>query len=121
MIYFLIKGKLVHNLTINNLQINTVDKNIVLFEIPDSKEVGAIWFIAKVGGYKKAEIGMFTEILYKYMDKNFGKEHTVNPDYCYAVDVVSSSRVTYSELLKKEVPAILNRTIAEVNGLLVPS
>ena len=43
--------------------------HVFSFSKKGSDEIGAVWFIAKLDGYKKSELGMFADILYRYLEK----------------------------------------------------
>ena len=105
-------------LTIKGLQLQINPHHVFTFGKDDAKEIGAIWFIAKIGGYGKEELGMFTDILHRYLKNNFGKEFDINPKYCIAVDVVENFAVKYDQIENEEVPAILSLTIDEIKKLM---
>lgn len=101
-------------LTVRDLMVESSPQHVFSIAKDKRNEIGAIWFIAKKGGYKKEEMGMFTDILYHYLKSQYGKTYTLNPRYCIAVDLVSNYDISYSQLEKAEVPALLNRTIEEI-------
>lgn len=105
-------------LDIEGLQIQVSPNHIFTFENKGIKETGAIWFIAKLGGYKKEELGIFTDILYRYLNFHFSENYDVNPQYCIAVDVCSGTDINYSQLMKEEIPQFLNSTIDEIKELM---
>ncbi len=41
---------------------------------------------------------MFADILSRYLKNQYGKEYTLNPKYCIAVDLVGNYTVNYSQL-----------------------
>lgn len=53
-------------LNINGLPIQVLPNHIFTFNNEDVKEqeIGAIWFVAKLDGYKKNELGMYVDILF---------------------------------------------------------
>lgn len=104
-------------LTIKELFVETLP-NIVFSFGRENKEVGAIWLIAKKKGFKQEELGMFTDILARYLRSQHGKKHTPNPRYCLAVDVVNKYDVNYTQLQNAEIPYLLNKTIDEIKRLM---
>lgn len=101
-------------ISIKGLQVQATPHHVLTYQKNGDKEIGAIWFIAKLGGYKKDELGMFADILYRYLKINFSKDYTLNPKYCIAVDVVNNFDVKYSQIEEAEIPAILIPTIDEI-------
>lgn len=117
-ITFLKKQKTHSILTLKGLQIQVIPHHLFTFKKNDVEEIGAIWFIAKLGGYSKEELGMFSDVLYKYLKANFSNEYILNPKYCMAIDVTNCSDVSYSQIQKEEVPAILSSTIESIKKLI---
>jgi len=105
-------------LTIKGLPIEAVPHHVFSFQDEDIKEIGAIWFIAKLEGYSKIELAMFTDILFRYLKNVFSKDYTLNPRYCIAVDVVNNFAVNYYQIEKGEVPSILDKTIDEIKKIM---
>ncbi len=105
-------------LSVKGLPIQVTPHHIFSFEKNGKVEIGAIWFIAKLNGFKKEELGMFTDILYRYLKSHYSKTHTLNPRYCIAVDVVNKLEVNYAQIKKKEVPAFLNVTLQDLKNLI---
>jgi len=104
-------------LTIKGLQIQVNPNHIFTFEKNDVEEIGAIWFIAKLNGFRKEELGMFADVLYEYLNIHYSEKYTVNPKYCITVDTFNSFDINYLQLEKGEIPRILNSTIDEINEL----
>lgn len=105
-------------LTIKGLQIVALPHHVFSFGKDKKKEIGAIWFIAKLKGHTKDELGMFADILHRYLKSNFSDNYTINPDYCIAVDVVERFDISFSQLEKGEVNRALIPTINEIVKLM---
>lgn len=105
-------------LTIKGLQIEAKPNHVFTFKTNDIDEIGAIWFIAKLGGYSKDELGMFAEMLYRYLKVNFSTKYVINTKYCIAIDITSRSVINYSQIQKGDVPAIFIPTIDEIRSLM---
>jgi len=101
-------------LEIEGLPIQAKPDHVFSFSINNSEEVGAVWFIAELNGYDKGELGMFADILYRYLDTHFSKDFFVNKAYCIAIDVYRGQKVTYEDVEKGKVPALLEPTIDEI-------
>lgn len=101
-------------LDINGLPIEAKPCHIFSFSENNSEEVGGVWFIAKLKGFKKSELGMFTDIMHRYLEKYFSSDFFVNPDYCVAIDLFNGQDLSYSEILKGDVPILIDSTIEEI-------
>lgn len=112
---FLKQPKIKSLLDIKGLPIEAKPCHIYTFSENNSEEIGGIWFIAKLNGFKKSELGMFTDILYRYLDKYYSKNFYVNPDYCVAVDLFNGQEVNYSDIKNGKIPILIDNTIDELN------
>ncbi len=117
-IKFLKKHKNDSILTIKALQVQVIPHHVFTFQKNDVEEIGAIWFVAKLNGFKKEELGMFTDILYRYLKNHFSKDYILNSKYCIAVDVFNNFEVSYLQLEKGEVQLTLNSTLDEIKKLM---
>lgn len=99
---------------IKGLHVQISPHHVYVFNKNGIKEIGAIWFIAKLNGFRKDELGMFTDILYRYLKLHFSEESVINRKYCIAVDVINNFELNYLQLEKAEVPFILNSTLDEI-------
>lgn len=117
-INFLKKHKDDSILNIKGLQIQATPNHVFTFQKNDVEEIGAIWFIAKLNGFRKDELGMFADILHRYLKTHFSKEYNLNSKYCIAVDVFNNFEINYSQLEKGEIPLILNSTLDEIKKLM---
>jgi hypothetical protein len=88
--------------------------HVFTFSKNGSEEIGAIWFVAKKEGYENSELGMFADIMFRYLDKHYSKDYYVNPDYCIAVDVVKGEVVNYSDITNGKIPILIEKTIEEI-------
>jgi len=106
-------------LTTRDLLVESAPQHVYSFgKKDDQNEIGGIWFIAKKDGYKIEEMGMFADILSRYLKSQYGKDYTLNPRYCIAVDLVGNYNVNYSQLQSGEVSPLLNKTIDEIKKLM---
>lgn len=115
---FLKKHKEDFVLTIKGLQIQAIPHHVFVLQKNDVKEIGAIWFIAKLEGFRKEELGMFADILYRYLKTHFAKDYNLNSKYCIAVDVVNNLHINYSQLEKEGIPTTLSLTLDEIKNLM---
>lgn len=115
---FLKKNKDHSILTIKGFPIQVDPQYVFTFQKDEQEEVGAIWFIGKLNGFRKDDLGIFTDILYRYLKTHYGKKYTVNSKYCIAVDVFDKHDVNYAQLEKGEVSLILPSTLEEIKKLM---
>lgn len=115
---FLSQLKENQNITVQGIQLQVKPKFVFEFEKDGKKEIGAIWFVAQLNGFGKDELGMFADILWRYLNTHFSKNHTINPQYCIAVDVYKGQDVSYLQPTENGVPMILNSTIDEIKRLM---
>ena len=87
------------------------------FERNGKSELGALWLVTLLNGYKKEELGMFCEMLYKFLNVNYSEKFQLSPDHCVVIDTYSGRKVTYSELLNGDVPFLIERTLDEIKRL----
>jgi len=117
-ITFLTKHKSNFILKIKGLEVEVKPHHVFTFQNGSTTEVGAIWFIAKLNGFRKEELGMFTDILYRYLKIHHSKNNVVNSKYCIAVDVFNSLDVNYRELETGKVTAVLDSCLDEIRKLM---
>lgn len=117
-INFIKKHRDLSILNIDGLDIQVSPNHIFTFQNGDIENVGAIWFIAKLDGYKKDELGMFTDILYRYLYAHFSNDYNINAQYCIAVDVFKGINLNYIQFKEDGIPQILDLTIGEIKGLM---
>src|SRR5699024_9838632 len=91
-----------------------------LFEFKEDniKKLGAICFVSKLDGYSESELGMFSEVLYKYLNENYSTEYNVDPKFVWALDVFSQNAINYQMLEKNEVNSILETTLNNLKSMI---
>lgn len=113
---FLKKPKSISIINIENLPIFAKPHHVFTYTINEVKYIGAMWFIAKLNGFKYEEISVVTEILYRYLDINFADKYKVSEDYCTTVDVTDLSMVNYTQISK--IKSTLIETLDELKSLM---
>lgn len=103
---------------INGLSVKANPTIIFSFENEAINEIGGISFIAQKEGFKKSELGIFTETYFKYLNKNYFKDYVINPHYIIAIDVVEVKMVRHDQILNGEIVPLLESTIEEIKKLL---
>ncbi|QHL87940.1 hypothetical protein GU926_11055 [Nibribacter ruber] len=87
------------------------------YERNGKQELGALWLIPMLNGFKKYELGMFCEVLYRLLIENYAHKYQISPDFCIAVDTYSAQKIVYSELLTGSVPLLIDKTLKEIREL----
>lgn len=103
---------------INGLPIQARPHHVFSYSKNEHEEICAVCFVTKLDGYKYGELGMFADILFRYLNKHYSKEYVVNPFYCVAVDVSNGRLVRYTDIQKGDVPILIDETIDEIKNLL---
>ena len=80
--------------------------------------MGVVWFVAKLNGYTKSELALFTDILFRYLNEFFSNDNEINPSYCIAVDVVTGEKVSYEDIQNGDVLSQMEATVNEIKGIL---
>jgi hypothetical protein len=99
---------------INKVPIQILPNQVFTFSKNKIDYVGAIWFIAKLDGYSKAEYGIFAETLFSYLKSNFSKKYEVSPQNCVVVDVLNTDEVNYQMMIDDTIPTILKETLKSI-------
>jgi hypothetical protein len=101
-------------LDINGLPIEAKPCHIFSFSENNSEEIGGVWFVAQLKGFNKSELGMFADILYRYLYKYYSKYLYINPAYCIAVDLYNGQEVNFTEIQSGKIPILIDSTIDDL-------
>jgi hypothetical protein len=104
-------------LDIKGFPIEAKPCHIFTFSNNKSEEIGGIWFVAQLEGFNKSELGMFTDILYRYLNKHYSNDFYVNPDYCIAIDLYNGQEVSYREIQNGKIPILIDSTLDDLNKI----
>ena len=88
------------------------------FEEDGIEKVGAILFVARKDRYTKSELGIFAELMYRFVEANYSDNYQVAPEHILVVDVTSTESLNYASVLNGQVPSQLNNTLNEIQRLL---
>lgn len=111
---FLNQPKFHSILDIKGFPIEAKPCHIFKFSENNSEEIGGVWFVAQLQGFTKNELGMFTDILYRYLDKHYSKDFYVNPYHCIAVDLYNAQEVNYTEIKNGKIPVLIESTLDDL-------
>ncbi|PZR28266.1 MAG: hypothetical protein DI535_07630 [Citrobacter freundii] len=115
---FLTRPNPKHILTIKSLSVQVFPNHVFSYKNDNSDEVGAIWFVAQLNGFKNDELQIFTELLYKYLSANYSKKRSINSNFCIAVDVVTKKEIKYSKIESSRENSALDATLADLKTFL---
>ncbi|MCJ8165962.1 hypothetical protein MKJ04_14025 [Pontibacter sp. E15-1] len=115
---FLPKPKTRSILNINGLPIQVLPTHVFAFDDDKGPRLGGIWFVAKLDGLTREELGMYADALHRYLCEHYSEEYTIDPNYCLTVDVLNLKEAKYSQILKGEIPALLASTIDSIKSSL---
>lgn len=99
---------------INDVPVQVKPGQIYSFNYEGDNYVGAVWFVAKLAGFGKSELGIFAEALFIYLSANFEESHRINPANCLIIDVLSKEEVNYQMIVDKEIPTLLFETLENI-------
>lgn len=60
---------------------------------------------------------MFTDIIYRYLEKHYSKKFHINPNFCMSIDLFNGQQVNYSEIQNGTYKILIDSTIAEVRKI----
>ena len=84
------------------------------YEKNGKNELGALWLIPQLNGFKKSELGMFCEVLYRFLIKNYSDKYQISEDFCIAIDTYNAQKLSYKELVVGEFPFLIDKTLTEI-------
>lgn len=99
---------------VNKILIKISPSYVYAYEKEGEKYIGGIWFIPLKGGFRKEELGAFSEAMYAYLLKNFGEKYKVSEENCRVVDVIKIEEVNYKMVKDGKPPSILISVIKDL-------
>lgn len=103
---------------IKRLPLHAKPNHVFTFAENGDRKIGAVWFVAKLNGFKHEELAMVTDLLYRYLDINYSDDYKIAEDFCIAVDVNTVNSISYTQLGNKKVKSPLLQTVDEIKKLL---
>lgn len=101
-------------ITVDNFPLYLNPSLVFSHERNGKNELGALWLIPQLEGFKKTELGMFCEILYRFLVKNYSENYQISNDYCIAVDTFNAQKIIYPELSNGNIPFLIDKTLTEI-------
>ncbi len=103
--------------SVRGLRIEVLPSHVFTFKNRGVDEVGVIWFVAQLDGFKDEELGIFLDLAHRYLRAIY-KSHVINPKNCIVIDVFMEREVNYSQVLSGRIPSVLAATIDQFNETL---
>ena len=105
------------NFDVNEFPIKIKFNQLYSFNENDTKFLGGILFVAKLGGYTKAELGIFAEAFFRYLKQKYSNDYEISKNNVKVIDVFTMNEVTFYMLESGEVPKFLESTVEEIKNL----
>lgn len=105
-------------LIIKGVPIQVLPQHVFTFEEKGIKKIGAVWFVAKLGGFEKEELALFTDALYRYLKHNYSGKFEIETNYCVAIDVIALRSLRYTKIQEGTIVSSLNPTLDSIKKIL---
>jgi hypothetical protein len=102
-------------LTVDGIPLYVAPGVLFSFEQNGRQYLGAIWLVPKLDGFTKDELGMFCEMLYRYMVKNYSDVYQISEEYCVSIDTFNAKSVRYTEFVSGAIPYLIDSTLKELS------
>ncbi len=102
-------------LTIKGLPVECVPSFVYSFD--DDDEIGGYLVYCSKRWIQKEELGMFADILGRYLKLYFAEKYVINSQYCIVVDLYNRKFIRCSQLDEGAIPKVLDRTLEEINKI----
>ncbi len=103
---------------IDTIPLEVCPSHIYTFRQGGRACIGGIWFIARNGGYRPEEAGLYCDLLHRLLHHHYARRYQVLPEYCLAVELTQSSIIRYADLEQGSIPGKLDRALEELRSLL---
>lgn len=103
-------------LNVNEISIYINPNLVFCFEEDGKIKIGGLLFTPNLTGYKKTQLGLFSEMLYKFLEQNYSNEYEISEDFCITIDTYNVQTMTYKELISGNIKPILNEIISEIKA-----
>ncbi|WP_192822787.1 hypothetical protein [Rufibacter sp. LB8] len=103
-------------LTIDGYPLYVNPSLLFSFNHNGKREIGALWLVAQINGFRKNELGIFCETLYRHLVDNYASKYQISENHCIVIDTYSVQKVAYSEFTKGSLSPLLDNTIAEIKA-----
>ena len=104
-------------LIIQGLAIKITPDYIVSFKENGIKKIGAVLFVGKIKQFKKEDLALFNDALYRYVSKNKGEDFQISKQLCVVVDFMNLNILKYSDLSSGKISSKLDATLKDIKKL----
>jgi hypothetical protein len=103
---------------IEEINIKMKPSIVYTFNLSGKDQIGGLWFVSQKDGFSKVELGMFCDVLNRYLNVNYSDRYVINNTYCTVVDVMKGNYINYQELEDGKVYEAFIPTIREIKSLM---
>lgn len=104
-------------ITIQNFPIYINPDLVFHFEQNGKEFIGSLLLVPQLNGFTKANLGIFCEVLYKFLYKHYSDNYQISEEYCIAIDTFNASKISYLEVINKKAPSLLKFTLDEIKKI----
>lgn len=105
-------------IAVSGLPLYVDPHHVFTFEIDAVKKIGAIWFVAKLNGFRPEELAMIADILFRYLNTHYSDKYEIDTNFCLVKDVSVLNKISYTQIMNAEVRSPLKQTLDEIKELL---
>lgn len=109
--------KSVKVITIQNFPIYINPDLVFHFEENGKEFIGSLLLVPQLNGFTKANLGIFCEVLYQFLNKHYSKDYQISEEYCIAIDTYNASKISYLDLINHKTPSLLKSTLEKLKKL----
>lgn len=103
---------------IKGIPIQILPNHVFTYEDNNINKIGAIWFVSKLKEYNTAELGIFAEALFRYLEHHYSNDYKISSEFCTSVDVRNLNIVSYDKIINNQDSSILNSTLVSIREYL---
>lgn len=101
-----------------NVPLQILPQLVFSFEQNGEAMLGGAWFVTWLEKFNIGDLGMYTEALFEYLMLVYGRDHQIDPQFCFTADLIERTVVSYDQLQNGAVSAVLSPTLDELNALI---
>lgn len=105
-------------IAVDGLPLYVDPHHVFTFEEDGVKKIGAIWFVAKLNGFKPEELAMIVDILFRYLNTHYSDKYEIDTNFCLVKDVSILNKIAYTQIMNAELRSPLKQTLEEIKELL---
>jgi hypothetical protein len=110
-IHFLYKPAKLSTFEVSNIPILVRPSQVFTYVINNNKFIGAIWFVAKIGGYSHNELATFVDSMYRYLILHYSQDYEIDFKFCVVMDLTTKTEVSYKEISNGKFDSFLDRSL----------